>query len=226
MITLVRTVIAILLILLPISSPWAGIVIGGTRVVFNGEKKEASLSTKNPDDKPFLIQSWVESYSGNDKPPFVITPPLFRLDQGKENILRIVRAGGNLPEDRESVFWLNIKSIPSSEQLSTNQLQITVKARIKLFYRPTTLNSIANATNAYKKLTFSRATGQVVVRNPTPYYVSFYHIDIDGKKINEPEMVPPLGSLSISATTSSNSKVSWQAINDYGGITPMQSFLF
>ncbi len=48
------------------------------------------------------------------KAPFLITPPLFRLDAKQENVLRIIRTGGNLPADRESLFWLNIKSIPSS----------------------------------------------------------------------------------------------------------------
>ncbi|MFS1539134.1 MAG: fimbria/pilus periplasmic chaperone [Candidatus Phlomobacter fragariae] len=38
------------------------------------------------------------------KPPFIVIPPLFRLDAGRENILRIMRPGGDLPLDRESFF--------------------------------------------------------------------------------------------------------------------------
>lgn len=68
----------------------------------------------------------------------MVTPPLFRLGAGQENNLRILRTGGNLPEDRESLYWMNIKSIPSTteKQDNVNTLQIAVKTRIKLIYRP------------------------------------------------------------------------------------------
>ena len=58
-----------------------GVTIGGTRLIFDGGKKEASLSVSNSDTGPYLIQSWVEP-NNNDpaRPPFIITPPLFRLD--------------------------------------------------------------------------------------------------------------------------------------------------
>lgn len=39
----------------------AGVVIGGTRVIFDGNKKEASISINNPDNTPYLIQSWIET---------------------------------------------------------------------------------------------------------------------------------------------------------------------
>jgi P pilus assembly chaperone PapD len=32
----------------------AGVVIGGTRVIFDGNKKEASISINNPDNTPIL----------------------------------------------------------------------------------------------------------------------------------------------------------------------------
>ncbi|ENY2728015.1 fimbria/pilus periplasmic chaperone [Salmonella enterica] len=38
--------------------------------------------------------------------------PRFRLGSGQENTLRIIRTGGNQPEDRESFYWMNIESIP------------------------------------------------------------------------------------------------------------------
>lgn len=67
----------------------AGVIVGGTRVVYNSEKREASISVKNPEKSiPYLIQSWVESENGSTamKAPFIITPPLFRLDAEQEKI--------------------------------------------------------------------------------------------------------------------------------------------
>ncbi|MDD1134185.1 molecular chaperone [Pseudomonas shahriarae] len=156
------------------SNAWAGVIVGGTRVVYNSEKREASISVKNPDKSiPYLIQSWVESESGSAevKAPFIITPPLFRLDTEQENTLRIVRIDGQLPSNKETVYWLNIKSIPATERTEQNTLQISVKTRIKMFYRPAGLSG--NASEAYKFQRFTKNGNQLQVNNPTPYYVSF-----------------------------------------------------
>ncbi|HGB6406542.1 TPA: molecular chaperone, partial [Salmonella enterica subsp. enterica serovar Oranienburg] len=89
----------------------------------------------------YLIQSWVDGGQKSDRSPFIVTPPLFRINPGEENILRIVRTGGFLPENRESVFWLNVKSIPAMDSRAPdeNRLQLVVKSRLKLFYRPSGL---------------------------------------------------------------------------------------
>lgn len=103
-----------------ISNVNAGIIVGGTRVVYDGAKKESSLSVNNPDKIPYLIQTWIENNdSSSSKAPFIVTPPLFRLDGEQQNLLRIIRSG-NLPEDQESLFWLNVKAIPAGKERETH----------------------------------------------------------------------------------------------------------
>lgn len=199
---------------------WAGVVVGGTRVVYDGSKKEASISVNNQEkNTPYLIQSWVEETSdaGTHKAPFIMTPPLFRLDGGQENVLRVIRTGGKFPENKESVFWVNIKSIPASEKNITNKLQISVKTRIKLFYRPAGLSG--DPGEAYKSLTFTRSGNQLLVNNPTPYHVSFYNVNVGGKEINDAGMVEPQSSLILRLPAEATGAVSWKAINDFGGIS-------
>jgi len=202
----------------------AGVIVGGTRVIYNAAQKETSIAVRNPEKAtPYLMQSWVENASPSDtsKVPFIITPPLFRLDAGQENTLRIVRTGGQLPEDRESLYWLNIKSIPASSKADTNQLQISVKTRIKLIYRPASL--VANAPDAYKKLTFSRQGNQLQVTNPTAYQIAFYRVIVGGVEIKEPGSITPYSTLSLPLPVGASGQVSWQTINDFGGITPAES---
>ncbi|HHT2327683.1 TPA: fimbrial biogenesis chaperone, partial [Enterobacter hormaechei] len=54
------TGLAMALLSLTLTSASAGVVIGGTRIIFDGAKKEASISITNPDDVPYLIQSWID----------------------------------------------------------------------------------------------------------------------------------------------------------------------
>ena len=145
-----RIGLAITMFTLVQATATAGVIIGGTRIIFDGAKKEASISVNNPDATPYLIQSWIdEQEGGSGKTPFIITPPLYRLDSGQKNIERIV-ATGSLPQTQESLFWVNIKAIPSASK-QMNSLQIAVKTRIKLIYRPVTLRGSTPEEQANKR---------------------------------------------------------------------------
>lgn len=39
----------------------AGVIINGTRLVYQGEKKESSIGISNPDDIDYLVQSGVDT---------------------------------------------------------------------------------------------------------------------------------------------------------------------
>ncbi|WP_145553833.1 fimbrial biogenesis chaperone [Yersinia canariae] len=199
-------------------SAQAGVSVGGTRIIYDGAKKEASLSVANQDkNTPYLIQSWVDNFeaTNNNKVPFIITPPLFRLDGEQESNLRILLTGGHLPQDRESVYWLNVKTIPASKKGAGNQLFISIKNRIKLFYRPAGL--IGNAADAYKALSFSRQGKQLQVSNPTAYHVSFHTLKVGSSEIKGALMVAPKDTLNIDLPAGASGTVSWQAISDFGG---------
>ncbi|MCX8302352.1 fimbrial biogenesis chaperone [Enterobacter pseudoroggenkampii] len=197
------------------SNAYAGVIIGGTRVIFDGGKKEASISINNADSVPYLIQSWVDMPEGNaNKAPFIVTPPLYRLDGGQQNIERILLSG-SLPQDKESLFWLNIKAIPSASK-QENSLQIAVKTRIKLIYRPSGLKGTTPEEQA-NKLTWSRSGNKFMVTNPTQYVINFNEISVGDKKLDEVSWVAPGATAVFSLPAGANGNhISFKVINDYG----------
>ncbi|MFZ1871700.1 MAG: fimbria/pilus periplasmic chaperone [Chania sp.] len=207
----------ILALLFTINIAQAGVIVGGTRLIYDGDKKESSLSVKNPDKTPYLIQTWIETTGGAEKAPFIVTPPLFRLDGGRENVLRVVRAGGNLPTDKESLFWINIKSIPSAEQnIDRNTLQIAVKTRIKLIYRPQGVKG--SPEDVADKIIWQRNGNDLQVTNPTPFYMNFQGVQVAGKDVKEATYVAPGSTARFALPPGvSAGRVSWKIINDYGG---------
>ncbi|EYD85352.1 gram-negative pili assembly chaperone, C-terminal domain protein [Escherichia coli 1-176-05_S3_C2] len=204
-------------LLLSNSVAQAGVIVGGTRVIYNGDKKETSLHLKNPDKSSYLIQSWVDGDpQTNAKAPFIITPPLFRLGATKENALRIIRAGGNLPTDRETMYWMNIKTIPATEkQENVNTLQIAIKTRIKLIYRPHEISSTL-PEQVVKNLTWRRSGQQITVTNPTAYYMNFSQVKIGGKALPDATYVAPMSSATFQIPANTTGNVSWTIISDYG----------
>ncbi len=198
----------------------AGVDIGGTRVVYDGAKKEAALSVSNPDSVPYLIQSWLEYPDSKDKSvPFIITPPLYRLDRGQQNIMRIVRTG-SLPENKESMFWLSVKTIPAAER-KNNSLQIAIKTRIKLLYRPAALKGQVPEDSA-NKLSWKRSGNQLAVSNPTNFYMNFNQITVAGKDVPEPTYVAPGATATFALPPGvASGPVTFKIINDYGGVGPI-----
>ncbi|TQI78151.1 P pilus assembly chaperone PapD [Serratia fonticola] len=210
--------VAFSLLLSYVAVAHAGVSIGGSRLVYEGNKKEESISVSNLDKTPYLIQSWVENATdSNDKAPFIVTPPLFRLDGDQQNVLRIVRAGGNLPENKESLFWLNIKSIPNSVSDNKNTLQIAVRSRLKLIFRPDALKG--NVPEDVTSQLQWRSTGdKLQITNPTPYYMNFMFVKINGKRVPDANYVAPSSTATFSLPAGvSGREVTWQIINDYGG---------
>ncbi len=196
----------------------AGIILGGTRLIYAGDTNEASISIRNSDkNNDYLIQSWLDNddEKNSAKVPFVVTPPLFRLDRESDNILRIAKVGGNLPSDRETLYWLSVRSIGATpKEITGSSLQLVLRTRIKFIYRPSSLNNDA-ALNAYRSLSFIRQDGELVVKNPTPYYVTLATLKVGGKDVEEPGMVSPYGELRVKV--SGSGAIEWQSINDYGG---------
>lgn len=184
-------------------------------MIYDGNKKEASLSVKNPDNSPYLVQSSIDTLDGGvQKAPFIITPPLYRLDGGKENLMRIILTD-NLPQDKESMYWLRVKGIPSAPR-DKNTLQIAIATNIKLIYRPESLKGI-NVENEAGKLRWQRTGNQLQVRNSSPCFINFNEINVDGKKLGNVTYVAPGGSASFSLPAGTGSgNITFSVINDYG----------
>lgn len=204
----------------------AGLMLGGTRVILGEKSREASISVRNTGTSPYVMQAWIDAGEGRNKTPLLVTPPLSRLDPAAENMLRILRVADDLPPDRESVFWLNVKEIPERSS-DENVLQIAVRSRIKLFYRPAKLVGQPWESRAQLRWAVAAdASGQgaaLKVGNPTPYHVIFTALNIDnGQQTINADMVPPFGEMSypLSAVkTPRPVRVGFTTLNDYGGET-------
>ncbi|SPY96580.1 fimbrial chaperone [Proteus mirabilis] len=216
----IKLLFLMLLTLCVINQAYAAVSLGATRVIYFAGEKQVKLPVINNDEKRYLIQSWIENSEGKKDNSFVITPPLFSMQGKKENTLRIIDATNNkLPKDRETLFWLSVKSIPAVEKslANENMLQLAIISKIKFFYRPKDL--IISPDENYKKLQFKRNNDTLIIKNPTPYFITMTELELGGKKL-ENTMVPPFEDKSISIPTSAYGKLSFQTINDYGAITP------
>lgn len=214
--------------------------VGGTRAIYPlSSVKGISLSMVNPQDYPILVQTQIKDEDKHSSAPFVVTPPLFRLDAGMQGRVRVIRTGGNFPQDRESLQWLCLTGIPPKEgdmwdnghhdnKKETQQdvnldVRLSISTCMKLLVRPDQLKQ--KPEDVAGELIWQRNGKQLQVNNPTPFYISFKSINWGGKDINlssagENTYVAPFGERSYALPVDmvgSPVEVNWKIINDLGG---------
>ncbi|MEH4266969.1 molecular chaperone [Klebsiella aerogenes] len=214
-----------------------GISLGGARLVFDGGKDASSMTVTNSSAADvWLMRFWVSPYGeksddgkaqGKAAVPFAVTPPLYRLDPKSAVQLRVNRLSDTLPADRESVFYLNNLAIPpkkgekSYQKAVQSGLQFAVNTRIKLFYRPAALNDAQTVKSAPAKLTVAASGKELVVKNPTPYFITLTQLAVNGKAVSTDKdtMVSPFGSLSVNSPVA-HGTFSYTTVDDRGMTTP------
>ncbi|MGN2243331.1 molecular chaperone [Frateuria sp. GZRR33] len=222
----------------------ASVVIAGTRVVFPAANGEVTVRLSNEGEQPALVEAWIDDGDPSSTPdtakvPFVVTPPLVRMNAGKGQSLRIVYTGQPLPKDRESLFWLNVLEIPPKPSArpgeQQNTLQFAVRSRLKLFFRPAGLEGdLATAARQVTWAVVADGAGYALeAHNASPYHITFSKISLgaDGKAYAvQSGMVAPQASLRLPVAglghaPPAGSTVDYTVINDFGAAAPYQGAL-
>jgi len=131
----------------------------------------------------------------------------------------------NLPQNKESLFWLNVKAIPPSDDKAEDSLLLAINTKIKLIYRPADLVS-KEANTAYQKLTFKidKINQTLSASNPTAYYINLADVTYNNNQIESPGIVAPFSTTNWKIKpTASGITINWKAINDFGGVTTVES---
>lgn len=154
-----------------------------TRYIFPGNKDSLSITVTNNDkERTFGGQAWVDNIIEKDtRPTFVVTPSFFKVKAQGKQTLRVIVASDHLPQDKESVYWLNLQDIPPA--LEGSGIAVALRTKLKLFYRPQSL--IEGRKGAEQGITQQvRPDGNNVLINTTPYIYAIGSLfDKNGKKI-------------------------------------------
>ena len=201
----------------------AGVSLDRTRLIITGKDSSASANLTNTSpDIPFLAQSWVEDSKGNKiTSPLVVLPPLQRINGGQKGVARVTKTDGinQLPQDRESLFYLSVREIPPKPD-KANVLQLAMQSRIKLFFRPTAIIPKSKSEIWQDQVVFQKSGNKMTAQNPTPYYITIISLSrVKGEKITKFPgiMIAPKSSLEFSVTDGGVREFAMMYVNDYGG---------
>jgi len=211
----------------------ASVVLTGTRVVYPAAISGKTLQLSNPDARPYLVQMWLDAGEadnapemGNSDVPFVLSPPIFRMEPESGQAVRLMLTDGQaLPLDRESLFYLNFTQIPAlgQDSVDANVLMMVIKSRVKVFYRPPGFSS-PNPRKLACGLRFQMGEGAVEVENPAAFHAVIRRAELllDGREVTllRREVLAPFSRqrwpLPESISSSANAQVRVSLVNDYG----------
>lgn len=174
-----------------------GISFNFTRLVMTDkDTKGAYFKAYNNNAFPILVQSWgshldTETGAVSDSKsniPFIVLPPLQRVEPGEEFTLQVRFNGEALPDLKESVYLLSFKAIPASDPKRGNELSMAVVINIKVFIR-NKLHDRGGISSVIDKVTASWQPEGIIINNPSPYWLTISSMKIDGKEINNKELL-------------------------------------
>lgn len=166
----------------------AGVMPSRSRIIYTPNNREQSLMLANTNTYPVVAQTWVDNGEGtpdiNDV-PFVSIPSVFRLEPHGIKGVRIIYNAIRVPQDRESLYWLNIYEIPPEKKdaAGENSVLITMNTQIKVFYRPQGINETPE--KALPELTCRRNDNKsIVCHNPSPIHLSVIAVKVHAGTLN------------------------------------------
>lgn len=211
----------------------AGLVIGGTRVIYDMDQKDVSVHFDNRGETPSLAQVWIDD-GNRDTPidklnvPFILTPAMSRVEPGKGQTIRIIYTGNNPAMKVEKLYWLNVLDIPgmAKKDRPDNYLQLAIRSRIKLFLRPAGLSSKDMIDSVEKlKWHWNNASGaaKLQVTNASPYYITLTSIALTSASgtsipLSDTGMVAPNDSrnFTVPKNAVNPTKVTYESLSDAG----------
>lgn len=205
----------------------AAIEIVGTRVIYPMGAPNVTINLNNVGAVPSLVKSWVDDGDAKAEPgsvdvPFLLTPPLTRIEPKEGQALRLKYVGGNLPQDRESVYWLNVLDIPPETDSEQDHISFAIRSRIKIFVRPK--NLAGSPEKAVESLNWQllREGAQCALQahNASAFHVSVARITVPGQNNVAGKMIAPQSSerYELAQCPAATTGMQVRTVSDYGGL--------
>ncbi|WP_273828697.1 fimbrial biogenesis chaperone [Pseudomonas sp. SBT1-2] len=166
----------------------AALAITGTRFIYPADAPALTVRVGNTGDAPILLQAWLDRGDTHADPsrlkvPFVLSPPISRLDPQQRSALVVRYTGEPLPGDRESVFWINFLEVPPVTTTDSNVLRLAYRMRMKLLYRPSGLAGKADEAIGQVLWSLDKTPGSdgqmaLLATSRAPYYVSIPQLEL------------------------------------------------
>ncbi len=213
-------------------SVFSSVIINSTRVIYPENAGFINVQLVNQSTSTHLVQAWIDDGDPAKSPekirvPFSLTPAVAKVEANAGQALRLAKQDTSaLPKDRESVYWLNVLDVPPipAGEAGTNYLQVALRSRIKLFYRPEGLNGGEKIIDS--QLSVKKDGTRACINNASAYYVTVVNIapfhgenlkaPFTSSLLNETAFIAPFSCHPLDKSPGNAGKFRLSRIDDFG----------
>ncbi|WP_272667658.1 MULTISPECIES: fimbrial biogenesis chaperone [unclassified Providencia] len=212
------------------------------RNTYTEKEKSTSVKLSNKGERSYLVQGSMELLDekiGNElitgkkeEIPFIITPPLFKLEPKQSYSWRVMFSGDSakLPADRESLYIAKFRLIPATTKPTiangvNSELSVINVVATKIYYRPIAFEKL-EIKNEISNLKFKIDGDDLVVTNNSPIYMAFDEVSVNSVPVDSKELYKPLIPKSEQRfklpkkVSPSGNKIEWAVLDEFAMPTP------
>lgn len=226
-----RIKVSYLMLLCLLNIPTAAIAEAGrsfsvsltsSRIIYtHGLKSGATIGVENRQTFPVLVKAQTYQEDQKSTANFILTPPLFRLDAQRSNLLRVVALNNNYSKTQETLNWLCVTAMPPDTVLDSkttkvkSSVQVSVSSCIKLIYRPESLEG-KNLSDVTGQVEWRMKDGNVHVYNSSPFYINLSSASINGSPLKGMKYISPFSSITFNNISKAvpGAVIEWRFIED------------
>lgn len=183
-------------------------------------KKETTIVVENKGNAIALVQVWPtfhETLGGyekdNNRPQFVVSPPMFKLEPSKKQKVRLIYTGPELKSER--LYRLNVQEIPPVND-SENGVQFAFRHVMPLSIRTNNMND-KDMEGKASQLGWHAKGDKLSVVNNSDYVFILSAISVNGKKVALGETnqlsINPAGTVDLNVAINKGDKIDFSWFN-------------
>lgn len=201
-----------------------------TRLIMHSDEKKISFPAKNYLAYPVLFHAQVlnpETMTHSQE--FITFPEVAEIKPQNTTMGQILRLGGDFPDDRETLFYVQGHFLPGNKADENNEADVYVSyaLQMKLFFRPAKLKASFDAIDDHAhEMKFKIKDGKLIAFNESPYFFTLNTLNTDKEVIDvsgKDSMIKPFGQQAYQIKNTSAKTIHWTLINDGGFSTKLFS---
>ncbi|WP_432368188.1 fimbria/pilus chaperone family protein (plasmid) [Cronobacter sakazakii] len=152
-------------------------------LIINQKDGEASISVKNTNDSPSLLQTKIIDIDDNKGTLVLASPPIVKIQNGEEQIIRFFLQSSSEIKNQQ-IKRIRFIGLPAKSEIKkdSSEVLVSVSQSIPLIINPA---GLAPEAEPWKFLSYRYSNGNLIIHNQSRYVVRLYpQIKVNGKKIN------------------------------------------
>lgn len=152
-------------------------------LIINQQDGEASISVKNTNDSPSLLQTKIIDIDNNKGTLVLASPPIVKIQNGEEQIIRFFLQSSGVIKNQQ-IKRIKFIGLPakSESKKENSEVLVSVSQSIPLIINPA---GLAPEAEPWKFLTYRHSNGNLIIYNQSRYVVRLYpQLQVNGKKIS------------------------------------------